>query len=120
MVILVNLYYHWKDNAYFQYFASICYTSNYLTESQNHFIWKGPLEAIWSPTPYSEEGYPQVEQVIHSPVLPDLECLQERGIHHCSGQPAPVPHHTYCKKFLPYIQSKYSLFSFTLFLIVLS
>jgi len=43
------------------------------------------------------------------PPQSDLECLQEWGILHLSGQPVLVPHHPYCKK-LPYIPSKSPLF----------
>jgi len=39
-------------------------------------------------------------------VTPDLECVQGWGTHHLSGQPVPVHHHPYCKKLIPYIQSK--------------
>jgi len=39
-----------------------------------------------------------------NPVQPDFECLQEEGIHIL--HPVPVPHHSYCKKLFPYIQSK--------------
>jgi len=34
----------------------------------------------------NEQGHLQLHQVLQSPIQPDLECLQEWGIHHLSGQ----------------------------------
>ena len=59
-----------------------------------------------SPLGSGEWRTTQEAECLQSLVQPDLECLQEWGIHHLSGQPVPVPHHYYCKKLLPYIQSK--------------
>ena len=44
-----------------------------------------------------EQGHLQLDQVAQSLLQPDLECLQGRSIHRISGQPVPVPHHSYCK-----------------------
>ena len=59
-----------------------------------------------------EQGHLQLNQSAQSPIQPDLECLQGRGIHHISGQPVPVAQHPYCKKLFPYIQSKSHVFLF--------
>ena len=60
--------------------------------------------------PYNEQGHLQLDQDAQSLVHPDLECLQGWGIHHLSEQPVPVPHHAYCKKYLPYTQPKSPFF----------
>ena len=60
-------------------------------------------------TPCNEQGHLPLDQIAQSPVQPDLKCLQGWGLHYLSGQPVPVFHHTHCKKFLPYIQSKSTL-----------
>ena len=62
--------------------------------------------------PGSKQGHVQLDQSAQSPVQPDFECLQGWGIDHLSGQPVPVLHHPHCKKFLPYVQSKSTLFEF--------
>jgi len=49
--------------------------------------------------PCSEQGHPQLDQIAQSPLQPDHECLQGRDIHHLSGQPVPMPHHSHCKRF---------------------
>ena len=49
-------------------------------------------------------------QIAQSPVQPDLEQFPWWGIHSFSGQPVPVPHHSHCKKFLPYVHFKHTLF----------
>jgi len=51
----------------------------------------------------SEQGYLQLDQVAQSAFQPGLEHCQGGGIHYLSGQPVPVFHHPYRKKFLPYI-----------------
>ena len=61
-------------------------------ESQNYLSWKERLKAIWSNSP-AMNGHLQLDRVAQSPVQPDLECLQEQGIHHLSGQPVPVHHY---------------------------
>jgi len=53
--------------------------------------------------PCSKQGHLQLDQVAQSAVQPGLECFQEWGLHYLSGQPVPVFHHPYGKKFLPYI-----------------
>ena len=73
---------------------------------------EGTLKGHLGQLPCNEQGHLQLDQVDQSPVQLDSECLQEKGIHHLSGQPATVPHHPYCTKFLPYIQSKSPLFQF--------
>ena len=60
--------------------------------------------------PCSEQGHLQLDQGAQSPIQPDLEQFQWWGIHSFSGQPVPVPHHPHCKKFLPYVHSKCTLF----------
>jgi len=60
--------------------------------------------------PCSEQGHLQLDQVAQSPVQPGLGCFQGWGLHCLSGQPVPVFQHPHCKKFLPYIQSKSTLF----------
>jgi len=59
--------------------------------------------------PCSEQGHLQLDQVAQSLVQPGLECFQGWGLHYLSGQPVPVFHHPYGKKFLPCIQSKSTL-----------
>ena len=51
--------------------------------------------------PCNEKRHLQLDQVAQSLVQHDLESLQrlEGGIQHQSGQPAPVPHHSYLKNF---------------------
>ena len=51
--------------------------------------------------PCHEQGHLPLDQVAQSPVQPDLECSQGWGIHHLSGKPLPVSHHSCRKKFLP-------------------
>ena len=48
--------------------------------------------------PCNEQGHLQQDQSAQSSALPELECLQERGIQNHSGQPTPVPHHPYHKE----------------------
>ena len=48
--------------------------------------------------PFDEQGHLELDQFAKSPIQPDAEHLQW-GIPHLSGQPVPVPHHRYCKKF---------------------
>jgi len=58
--------------------------------------------------PCNNQGHLPLDQVAQSPVQPDLECFQAWGIYYLSGQ--PVFHHPHCKKCLPYIQTKPTLF----------
>ena len=55
---------------------------------------EGTLKVHPVQLPINEQGHPQLDQVILSPIQPDLEYLQGQGIHHISGQPDPVLHHT--------------------------
>lgn len=72
---------------------------------QNHRIaesseLEGTLKSHLVQLPYSNEHL-QLDQVAQSPGHPDLGCLLGQGIHHVSGQPVPVFHHSYYKKLIP-------------------
>ena len=69
---------------------------------------EGTFRGHLAKPPCSEQGY-QLGQVAQSIVQPGLECFQGWGLQYLSGQPVPVFHHPYGKKFLPYIQSKSTL-----------
>jgi len=71
------------------------------SHSWNHRMLEKTIRNHLAQTPFSEQGYLQLDQVAQSPVQPGLECFQGWGIHHLSGQPVPVFHHPYCKIFLP-------------------
>ncbi|KAK4807192.1 hypothetical protein QYF61_024312 [Mycteria americana] len=58
------------------------------------------------------QGHLSLDQVAQSLIQPDLEHFQGWGIHNFSGQPVPVSHHPHRKAFLPYVQSKSTLFQF--------
>ena len=58
--------------------------------------------------PCNEQGHLHLDQVLRA--LLSLT-LQDKGIHHLSGQPVPVLHYPY-KKFCPYVQSISPLFPF--------
>ena len=58
------------------------------------------------------QGHIPLDQVAQSPIQPGLEHFQGGGSHSFSGQPVPVPHHPHGEEFLPYIESKSSLFQF--------
>ena len=60
--------------------------------------------------PYNEQGHLQLDQGAQRPIQSDLECLQEWGFYHISGQLVPLPQYPNCKKLLPYIQSRSPLF----------
>jgi len=60
--------------------------------------------------PCSEWGHLPVDQAAQSPIQPDLQCFQGWGIDNLYRQPVPGFHHLHHKKFLPYIQSKSTLF----------
>ena len=81
-------------------------------------FFKGHLAKL----PCDEQEHLQLDQVAQSPVQPDLECLQGWEIHHLSGQPVPVPHHSYCKKrnFFLIFNLNFSSFSLKPFPLVLS
>jgi len=64
---------------------------------------EGTFRGHLAQPPCSEHGYVQLDQAAQSPVQPGLECFQGWGLHYFSGQPVPVFHHLYRKKFLPYI-----------------
>ena len=61
---------------------------------------------------FSEQGHLQLDQASQRRIQPDLECLQGWDFYLSPGQPVPVSHNPYCKKLLPYIQSKSPLFQF--------
>jgi len=64
--------------------------------------WKGPLKAIWSNSPaMNRDTYSSIRSSEPRPTWPWLSAGM--GHHHLSGQPGPVPIHSYCKKLLPYI-----------------
>ena len=58
----------------------------------------------------NEPGYIQLDHVGQSLIQPLLESLQGLGIHHISGQPVSVSHHPHCKRLIPCIQPKSTLF----------
>jgi len=60
--------------------------------------------------PCNEQGHLQLDEVVQSLVQPSPECFQGWGIYHLSGQPVPVFHHPHSEEFLPYVQSKSTLF----------
>ena len=64
---------------------------------------EGTFRGQLAQPPCSEQGHLQLDQVAQSPIQPGFECFQEWGLHYLSGQPVPVFHHPYGKKFLPYI-----------------
>ena len=76
------------------------------------FASEGTFKKPSSPTPLQRTGTPTAPSGTQSLIQPDLESLTGQSIHHHSGQPVPVAHHPYCKKLLPYIQSKSPLFQF--------
>jgi len=71
---------------------------------------EGTFRGHLAQPPCSEQGHLQLNQVAQSPVQPGLERFQGWAISHRSGQPVPGFHHPQCKKFLPYMQSKSTLF----------
>lgn len=42
--------------------------------------------------PCNEQGHLRPDQIVQSPVQPDLGCFQRWGICHFTGQPVPVSH----------------------------
>jgi len=58
------------------------------------------------------QGHVSLDQVAQSPMHPNLEHLQGGDTHSFSGQPVTVSHHSHHKTFLPYVQSKPTLFQF--------
>jgi len=74
------------------------------------FELEGTSKGYLVQVPCNEEGHPRLDQDAQSLVQPDLECLQGQGIHHISGQPVPVPHHSHCKRVFPDIKPKSPLF----------
>jgi len=71
---------------------------------------EGNFRCHLAQSPCSEQGHLQLDQAAQSPIQPGLECFQGWGTYHLSGQPVTVFHHPHGKKFLPYIQSKSTLF----------
>jgi len=57
------------------------------------FELEGTLKGHLAQLPLTKQLYLQLDQVAQSPVQPDLECHQEQGIHHLSGQSVPVHHY---------------------------
>ncbi|KAM9644853.1 uncharacterized protein ACIBXB_013062 [Morphnus guianensis] len=62
--------------------------------------------------PWPQAGTSSLDQVAQSPISPDLEHFQYCGSHNFSGQPLPGSCYPHPKKFLPYVQSKSTLFQF--------
>ncbi|KAK4818789.1 hypothetical protein QYF61_019135 [Mycteria americana] len=62
--------------------------------------------------PCHGQGHLSLDQVAQSTIQPGLEHFQGGGIHNFSEQSVPVAYHPHCKKFLPYVQSKSTLFQF--------
>ena len=62
------------------------------------FELKGTLKCHVVQPPCNEQGHLQLHQVAQTPFQPYLEHPQGWSIHQLSGQPGPVPHHSYCKK----------------------
>jgi len=89
-----------------------CLTDTFCPCLSEWFVLEGSHKSHPVQLPCSEQGHLQLEQVAQSPIQPDLECHQGWVIHHLSGQPVPVPHRTYCKKFISHVQSKSLLFKF--------
>ena len=65
------------------------------------------LEDHQVPTSCHRQGCQPLDQVLdqtaQGPIQPDLEHLQERGIHNLSMQPVPAPHHSLSRKLPPNI-----------------
>ena len=61
--------------------------------------------------PFNEQGHLQPDQVAQSSVQPDFECLQGCGVYHFLVNLCPCYTTLIVKTFfLPYIQSKFTLF----------
>jgi len=58
------------------------------------------------------QGHVLVDQIVQSLVQLDLEHFQGWDTHNFSGKPVPVSCHPHCRKCLPYVQSKSTLFQF--------
>lgn len=71
-----------------------------ITESENGWGWKGPLEIIWS-NPLLKQV--PLEEVVQDHVLVGFEYLQRRS-HNLSGQLASVFSHPHRKEVLPHIR----------------
>ena len=85
------------------------------TLSQNHRVierigLEGTLKITQFQIPCHGQGYLPLDQVAQSPIQPDLEHFQGWSIHNFSGQPLPLSRHPHHEKFLPYVQSKSTLF----------
>jgi len=50
-----------------------------------------------------DQGWLSRDQVVQSPIQPDLEHFQGWGIHNFSGQPVAVPHNSHSEEFFPCI-----------------
>ena len=79
-----------------------------ITETQNCWGWKGPLEIIQSNAPAKAGSLDQAAQV---GIQVGLKCLQRRRLHYISGQPVPVLCHPYCEEVLTHIYHNFLCFS---------
>jgi len=59
---------------------------------------EGTFDSHLVQPPCNKQRHLQLDQVAQGPIQPDLECFQGWDIDHLSGQPAPVFHHSHCKK----------------------
>jgi len=62
------------------------------------FELEGTFKSHLVQLPCNEQGLLHLDPVAQSPAQPDLEYLQEWGIHCLSGPPAPVLHYPYHRK----------------------
>jgi len=76
------------------------------------FFLEGNFKITYFQPSCYRQGHLLPDQVAQSPIQPSIELLHRLGTHHLDGQPTPMTCHSYCKKFLPYILSKYNLFYF--------
>lgn len=79
-----------------------------IMEWLDHVNWKKPFKGHPDQHPCNKQERLHLEQVIQSPIQPDLLCLQEWSIHHLFGQPGLVLHYTFLKKIL--LNCQYSTF----------
>ena len=86
---------------------------------RNHRItgWKRPLRSsspTIRPTPPC-----LLNRILKCHIYTFFEHPQGWGLHHCPGQPGPVPDHSFCKEIFPNIHSKSPLTHLRLFPLVL-
>lgn len=77
------------------------------TESYNGLGWKTCSVSVQAPC--NKQAQLQLDQVAQSPTQPDLDCPQEWGIYHLSGQPVLEFHRPQYKYFLLFLVKLYSL-----------